>query len=125
MCTESHLVFLESKDLEIFEIHFVDRLEFIRELIRRAVNVCIVHLHGSHPHQPHELSRLLVAIAGAVFGQSQGQFAIAAGRGGENLVVMRAVHGLEVVTLLDLRLPTLCGIFGQLHGREHAFRIIG
>ena len=48
---EPHQVFINPEELEVFQIHFVDRVELRFELLRCAVNVCIIHLHRAHPHQ--------------------------------------------------------------------------
>ena len=94
---EAHDVFLDAENLEIFQIHFVDRVELGRELFRRAINVRVVHVQRAHAHEAEQLARLLVAIAGAVFRQAQRQIAVTARLRRKNAVVMRAVHGFEVV----------------------------
>ncbi len=74
----------------------------------------IVHLHGAHPQQAKKLAALFVAVAGAVFGQAQGQVPVAAGLAGVDLVVEGAVHRLDVVAH-----PL------HLHGRVHIVGVIG
>ena len=49
--------------------------------------------------RPKKLAALLVAVAGAVFRESQWQVAITARHRSEELVVVRAVHGFEVVAV--------------------------
>ena len=69
---ETHHVFVDAEDLEILEIHFIDRPELGFELLLGAVDVGVVHLHGTDAHEAEEFAALLVAIAGAVFGETQG-----------------------------------------------------
>ena len=71
MGAEAHLVAVESEDLEVLQVHLVDRPELVGELLGRAVQVGVVHVHAAHAHDPEELARLLVAVAGAVFGEPQ------------------------------------------------------
>ena len=67
MSRETHQVFFDSEDLEIFQIHLVDGIELRFELLRRHVKMRIVHLHRAHPHQPNEFAALFVAITRPVF----------------------------------------------------------
>ena len=41
---KSHLVFLEPEDLEVLEIHLIDRAEFLGELILGAIDMRVVHV---------------------------------------------------------------------------------
>ena len=66
---EPHLVLLEPENLEILQIHLVDRVELGGKLLRRAIDMRVVHVERPHPHQAEQLARLLVAITGAVFGE--------------------------------------------------------
>ena len=50
-----------------------DRQELALELLLGAIDVRVVHLHGAHAHEAEELAGLLVAVAGPVLGQAQGQ----------------------------------------------------
>src|SRR3954463_7484368 len=50
---EAHLILLESKNLEILQIHLIHRLEFLRELLPGAVDMGVVHLHRTDAHQSH------------------------------------------------------------------------
>ena len=95
---EAHDVFLDAENLEILQIHLVDRVELLRELLRRAINVRVVHVERADAHEAEQFARLLVAIAGAVFGEAQRQIAITARFRRKNAVMMRAVHGFEVIT---------------------------
>ena len=100
---EAHDVFLDAEDLEILQIHLVHGVELALELLLGAVDVGVVHLERAHAHEAEEFAALLVAIAGAVFGEAQRQVAITARHRREELVVMRAVHRLEVVAF-----PKVC-----------------
>ena len=71
-------IFLDAEDLEIFQIHLVHRVELRLELLLGAVDVRVVHLQRAHAHEAEEFAALLVAIAGAVFGEAQRQVAITA-----------------------------------------------
>ena len=92
---EAHDVFLDAEKLEILEVHFVHGVEFLGELIGRAIDVRVVHVHGTDAHEAEQLAALLIAITCAVFGQAQREVAITARLGRKNAVVMRAVHGFE------------------------------
>ena len=59
----------------------------------------IIHVEATHAHQAEEFPRLLVAIIGAVFGQAQREFAVTARLRRKNAMMMRAVHGFEVVAI--------------------------
>jgi hypothetical protein len=63
------------EQLEVFLVHVDDAEEFLFELFFGAVNVGIVHLQRAYAHQAEQLTAFLVAVAGAVFSQAQGQFA--------------------------------------------------
>ena len=67
---EAHAEFLKPENLEIFQVHFVDGSEFVGELLRRAVDVRVVHLHRPHAHEAHQFAGTLVAITGAILGQT-------------------------------------------------------
>ena len=85
------------KQLEILQVQVDHVGELLLELLLRAVDVRVVHLHRAHAHQAEQLAAFLVAVAGAVLGQAQRQVAVAARLAGEDLVVHRAVHRLDVV----------------------------
>ena len=97
MGAEAHLVAVEPEDLEVLQVHVVDRPELLGELLGRAVQVGVVHVHAAHAHEPEQFTRLLVAVAGAVLGQAQGEVTVAARFRRKDAVVMRAVHRLQVV----------------------------
>ena len=63
---ETHQIFLDPEELEIFQIHLVHGVELRFELFRREINVRVVHLHRAHPHEPEQLAALFVAITGPV-----------------------------------------------------------
>ena len=94
---ETHDIFLDAENLEILQIHLVHRVELGGELLRGAIDVRVVHVQRAHAHEAEQFARLLVAIAGAVFRQAQRQIAITARLRRKNAVMMRAVHGFEVV----------------------------
>ena len=91
---EPHLVFLQSENLEIFDIHLVHGAKLSCELLLRAVNMGVVHIKRTHAHQPEKLSALLIAVATAVFSQSQWQVTVAAWLCRENSMVVGAIHRL-------------------------------
>ena len=66
---ETHQIFLDPEELEIFQIHFVDRIELGFELFRCAVDMRVVHLQGAHSHETEQLAALLVAIIRPIFRQ--------------------------------------------------------
>ncbi len=99
MRRETHQIFLDPEELEIVQIHFVHGVEFRFELFRRAIDVRVVHVQQAHPHQSKQLAALLVAIIRPVFRQPQWQIAITARQRRKQLVMMRAVHRLEVVAI--------------------------
>ena len=75
---EAHLIFLEAEDLEILQIHLVHGVELVGELLLGAIDVRVVHVERAHAHEAEQLAALLVAIAGAVFGEAQRQVAVTA-----------------------------------------------
>ena len=94
---EAHDVFFDAEDSEILQIHFVHAVELCGELFRRAIDVRVVHIERAYAHEAEEFARLLVAVVGAVFGQAQREVAITARLRRKNAVVMRAVHGFQIV----------------------------
>src|SRR5262249_14966560 len=78
----------------------VDRVELILELLRRHVEMSIIHVQRTHSHQSEQLSTLLVAITRSVFRQPQRQIAITSWNRSEQLVMMRTVHRFEVVNIV-------------------------
>ena len=111
---QAHHKFFNGKDLKIGAVQADYRHEFLLELFLRAVDVGVVHLHGSDPHQAKELAAFLVAVAGAVFGQPDRQIAVGARFAGVDFVVEGAVHWLDII--LD---PF------QFHWGVHAFGVVG
>lgn len=53
---KAHEIFAEAEDLEVLEVHVVNAHELCLELIRGAVEVGVVHLHGTNAHEAHEFS---------------------------------------------------------------------
>ena len=97
---ETHEVFLDPEEPEILQIHLIDGVKLLFELLLGAVDVGVVHLERAHPHEPEELARLFVAIVRSVFGEAEWEVAITVRHRGKELVMMRAVHRLEVVVSL-------------------------
>ena len=95
---EAHQIFIDAEDFEVFQIHLVDGVELALELLLGAVEMGVVHLHGADAHEAEQLARLLVTVAGAVFGEPQREIAVTTRHSTKNLVVMRAVHRFEVVS---------------------------
>jgi hypothetical protein len=48
---KAHDVFLDPEDLEILQIHLVDGVELLFELLLGAVDVGVVHLQRAHAHE--------------------------------------------------------------------------
>ncbi len=119
MGREAHDVLVDSENLEVLQVHLVHRAKLLLKLVLRAVNMRVVHLHGTHTHEAEKLAALLVAIAGAVLGEAQGQVAIAALHGSEELVMVRAVHRLEVILY---GIPAL--LLAELHRRKHRVGVV-
>jgi len=63
---ETHHVFLDAEDLEILQIHLVHRVELGGELLRRAINMRIVHVQRPHAHEAEQFARLFVAVTSAI-----------------------------------------------------------
>ena len=68
-----------------------------------------------------EFAALLIPVARAVFGQTQRQVPVTARYGAEKLVVMRAVHRLEIVLLRGFA----AFLATQHHRREHGVLVVG
>ena len=100
---KAHDVFLDPEDLEILQIHLIDGVELLFELLLGAVDVGVVHLERAHPHEPEEFADLLVAVVAAVLREAQREVAITVRHRGEELVVMRAVHRFEVIIVDGFR----------------------
>ena len=96
------------KILKYFRYISLTALNSCGELLRRAINVRVVHVERAHAHEAEQFARLLVAVAGAVFGQAQRQIAVTARLRRKNAVMMRAVHGFEVITIWRRQLCPLC-----------------
>jgi len=73
---QAHDVFLNTEELEIFEVEVDDPGELVLELALGTIDVRVVHLHRAHAHQAEQLARFLVAIAGSILGQAQRQVAV-------------------------------------------------
>ena len=96
---ETHDVFVDPEELEVFQIHLVHGEELRLELVFGAVDVGVVHLERANAHEAKEFAALLVAMAGAVFCEAQRQVAITARNRIVKFVVMRTVHRLQVVAI--------------------------
>src|SRR5262249_18335768 len=86
-------------ELKVAEIHLVNRVELGLKLLGRAINVGVIHLQRTNSHETEEFAALLVAMTKAVFSQAKWQVAITAWQGRIKLVMMRAIHWLEVVAI--------------------------
>ena len=96
---EAHLIFFEAEDFEILQIHVVHRAELVGELLLGAIDVRVVHVERAHAHEAEQLAALLVAIASAVFREAQRQIAVTVRLSRKDAVMMRTVHGFEVIAL--------------------------
>src|ERR1019366_5429503 len=81
------------------QIHVVHGAELVGELLLGAIDVRVVHVERAHAHEAEQLAALLVAVASAVFREAQRQVAVTVRFSRKNAVMMRAVHGFEVITL--------------------------
>ena len=99
---ETHQIFVDPEELEIIQIHFVHGIELRFELLRRHVEVRVIHLQRAHPHESEQLAALLVPITRPVFRQPQRQIAITPRNRRKQLVMMRTVHRFEVIAIVRL-----------------------
>ena len=93
---KTHQIFVDPEKLEVIQIHLVHRIELGFELLRRHVEMRIIHLQRAYPHKAEQLAALLVAITRPILRQPQRQIAIAARKRRKQLVMMRTVHRFEV-----------------------------
>ncbi len=93
------MYFSMPKILKYFRYISLTALNSCGELLRGAIDVRVVHVQRADAHEAEQFARLLVAVVSAVFGQAQRQVAVTARFRRENAVVMRAVHGFEVIAL--------------------------
>ncbi|MFM1944955.1 MAG: hypothetical protein RI897_3937 [Verrucomicrobiota bacterium] len=56
MGAEAHDVFIEAEDLEVFEVHLIDCVEFLGELVGGAIDMGVVHVEGSDAHEAEEFA---------------------------------------------------------------------
>lgn len=56
MSGKTHLVLLDAENLKIGQVDVVHAPEFFRELIFRAVDVRVVHLHHAYAHDAKQLA---------------------------------------------------------------------
>ena len=99
MGAEAHQIFLDAEDLEILQIHLVHGVELLRELLRRAIDVRVVHVERAHAHEAEQ-------FAGSARSDSRCRIRPGATAGRDNCaappqraVMMRAVHRFEVVAI--------------------------
>ena len=85
----------------------------VRCLLLRHIRVGVVLANHAHAGQALQHAGLLVTVHGAELEETQRQLTVRAATRTVNLVVHRAVHGLQTVMTVI-----------QLHGREHAVRIV-
>ena len=74
--------------------------EFLLDLVGCAEDMGVVLGEAADASHAAELAGLFVAIDLAEFGEAHGEFPIAAGFGGVNLDVVRAIHRLEQILLV-------------------------
>ena len=98
---EAHLIFFQAEDFKILQIHVVHGAELVGELLLGAIDVRVVHVERTHAHEAEQLAALLVTIASAVFREAQRQVAVTVRFSREDAVMMRTVHGFEVVAVLQ------------------------
>src|SRR5256714_1927116 len=91
---ESHQILFDAEKLEVIQIHFVYGIELRLELLRRHIEMGVVHLHRAHAHKSKQLAALLVTMTESVLRQSQRQIAITPRQRRKHLMMMRAVHRL-------------------------------
>ena len=95
---ETHLIFLETENLEILQVHLVDCIELLGELLGRAIDVRVIHVERPHAHQAEEFARLLVPVTSAILRQPQRQIPVTMRLGRKDPVMVRTVHRFEVVS---------------------------
>ena len=113
MKAQAHDVFIDSENLKVLQVHIVHCPKFLCKLIAAAVDMGIVHVQAAYPHQSEQLTTLFIAVAGPIFGKANRKFPVASGIRREYLMMMRAVHGFQVVFSAF-----------QFHGREHTILIV-
>ena len=74
----------------------------------------IVHAERTYSHESEKGSGVFVSVAVSIFGKTEGEVSVTFWGGGVNFMVMRAVHGFEIVFLVV-----------EFHGGKHVFCIIG
>ncbi len=85
-----------------------------------AEQVSIILSKSTDAGHAGEFAGLLVAVDGAELGEADGEVSVAAGLGGVNLDVVRAVHGLEEVFLVDAVLHDVADAAGGVEGEVGA-----
>ena len=85
----------------------------VRCLLLRHIRVRVVLSNHAHTSQTLQHAGLLVTVHGAELEETQRQLTVRTATRTVNLVVHRAVHSLQTVVAVI-----------QLHGREHAIRIV-
>ena len=81
--------------------HIKDVGHLLLDLIDGAEDVRVVLLEAAHAGQARERAAELVAVEHAKVGHAEGQVSVAAGAGGEEEAVARAVHRLEAKLLFS------------------------
>src|ERR1051326_3451651 len=98
---EAHQISIDPEQLEIVQIHLVYSVELRLELLRRHIEMSIVHLQRAHSHKPEQFAALFVSVVSPILREPQWQIAIAARQRCKQFVVMRTVHRLEIVVVAD------------------------
>eukprot|EP00123_Amoebidium_parasiticum_P006088 comp17140_c0_seq1/m.15944 comp17140_c0_seq1/g.15944 ORF comp17140_c0_seq1/g.15944 comp17140_c0_seq1/m.15944 type:complete len:345 (+) comp17140_c0_seq1:800-1834(+) len=92
-------------------IHVLDKIkrmvDFVLDLIVGTENVCIVLLESPHTGKAVQCPRELVAVKDTKIGHADGQLTPAACAVAEHQAVAGAVHGLEGIAGILIRLPGL------------------
>jgi hypothetical protein len=72
-----------------------------RELVLGAIDVGVVHVERTHAHEAEQLARSARSDSSSRIPQAQRQVAVTARFSRKDAVVMRAVHGFEVIALAE------------------------
>src|SRR5829696_10453290 len=99
MQRKPHDIFINAKYLEILEVHFIYGTELTVELLLGAIDVCIIHVQAADPHQSKQFTALFITVYCSVFSDTVGQIAVAFWLSRIDLMMVRAVHGSEIIFL--------------------------
>src|SRR5262245_34332614 len=99
MKRETHHIFFNAENLTVFQVHVIHRPEFFVGLFLRAIDVGIVHVEATNPHQSKQLAALFVTIYRSIFRNTVWQVTVTFWFGRVYLMMMRTVHRPEIVLL--------------------------